>query len=242
MSMQQFQEIRIAVPRLPKEAAPLTSGLESAPGVHFEQMELSAVVARFLRDECDCALLPPLAAAENTAARIVPGIGLAVVRCGAAALCCREELRAPCRIALEPAAEIFEGPVRLLAAMRFGVDPRALAIETARADAADAVLTVQKPPEPRDCPVRYDIHELWAGQSGFPLVALLWACRRRAPHARVRQLVAAARQRGLAQLETASSGPCRYDLGSEAVDGLGQLLQCAGEYGLRSSTAGIAFC
>ena len=242
MNLLNMSEVRVAAPPLPALAAPLTHGLDAVAGVSFEMMPLEKLAACFRNEELDCALLPPLLAVGNPLARIVPGIGLVLETEGAAAFCLGGDLDGPVRVGLLRGAAVFETVVRIILAERYGAEVQAAPAAGDTGEGLDAVVAMGRAAQTGVWAAHHDLYRLWVETTDTPLAVLVWACRVRAPHARVRQVLAAAQQRGLAECEALAERPYSYVLASEAAAGLRKLVALGRRHGVCRADTEVSFC
>lgn len=256
------QPLRLGAPDNPA-VEPLLYDLDNNPGVILERLPAPTLLERFREEQYDCALLPPLDVFSFPLSRVVPGIGVtAALPKSQQTLYSHLPESQIGGIDVLTGAEFLTGMTDLLFLLRgHPSPPRTSYRETGRTNGESVLASGPCAPAlSENYPFQYDLGTWWHDMTSMPLVLWMWACRFRAPYPRLRRVLAAARQAGMARLEQLSEAlsaktlipfssshqyyaeTLRFSLGSLEIESVRLLRDKAFEVGRCAADSDIRFC
>jgi chorismate dehydratase len=236
-------------------AKPLIEGLETDPRVRLHLEVPSRLLAGLQEKRFDVALLPVIDYQRLPGLRLIPAGGIG---CDGPTLTVRIFSRFPLKeirtLLCDTDSHTSVALARVILAEQYGVRPELVDLSNkSAADPSlprlligDKVIT----DEPKDCPHQLDLGQAWHELTGGPFVFAAWMSRQDVEPAELPDILAAARVRGLANVEqiVARFAPehrwplpiakryltdyLRFEIGSREIDAIRRFHQLAHRHGV----------
>ena len=240
-------------------ARPLIAGLERNPAIELALDVPSRLLDRIRSGAADVALLPVIDLQREPGLRIVPAGGIG---CEGPTLTVRLFSQTPFEqtrtLACDPDSHTSVALARIILESLYGVRPDLIDLYAATGAAGEARLLIGDKvvcEEPAGFEHQLDLGAAWNRMTGLPFVFAVWCARQGVELGDLPQTLAAARQRGMGQIDEIvkkyaipRGWPAglaiqylttylKFEIGPRQLEAIGQFHQLAAEHGIIETPA-----